>query len=80
MKYLLSYPVRKVINGRVYFRTTGTGGLHDSSSAAKREQIIYMRTHHSRLFWTGGERLSDGTIRKSFFILISPKSINITAP
>ena len=77
MKYLNHYPARKVINGRVYFRSMG--GLHDHSSKAKAEQERCRKTHFSRLFWTGGERLSDGSIRKSYFILISPKSINITA-
>jgi hypothetical protein len=77
MKYLSAYPVRKIINGRVYFRSIGL--LHDHSSKAKAEQGRYRKTHHTRLFWTGGQRQPDGSIKKSFFILISPKSINITA-
>lgn len=74
MKYLSCYPHTKRFDGKLFFRTTGTGGLHDHSSKAKREQEIYKRKYYTRLFWTGGQRLSDGTIRKSFFILISPKA------
>ena len=78
MKYLPLYPVRKVISGRVYFRSIGQ--LHDSSMKAKAEQEKHRKTHHTQLFWTGGQRQPDGSIKKAFFILISPKSINITAP
>lgn len=75
MKYLHVYPVRKVINGRVYFRSIGQ--LHDHSSQAKAEQKRYAKTHHTQIFRTGGQMQPSGIKTYKYFILISPKSINI---
>jgi len=77
MKYLNHYPHRKVIDGRVYFRSIGQ--LYDHSSKAKAEQQRYAKTHHTQIFKTGGQMQPNGIKTYKFFILVSPKSINITA-
>lgn len=62
------YPTEKTIDGKVFKRSKG--GMHSTKAEAEKEKQSLLSTHFVRMFWTGGERLSDGSIRKSYFLLV----------
>jgi len=66
---LSHYPTEKTIDGKVYKR----GGIFSTKAEAEKEKKSLSKTHYVRMFWTGGEKLSNGTIRKSYFLLVSKK-------
>lgn len=66
------YPAEKIINGKVYKRSRG--GMHFTKSEAEKEKKSLSATHFVRMFWTGGEKLSNGSIRKSYFLLVRKKN------
>jgi hypothetical protein len=68
---LSNYPTEKIIDGKTYKRSSG--GLYSNKSEAEKEKKTLSPTHFVRMFWTGGERLSNGSIRKSYFLLIRKK-------
>lgn len=68
---LSHYPTEKFIDGKMFVRSEGS--LHDTKEQAEREKLNLMRTHYVRMFWTGGEKLSNGSIRKSYFLLVCEK-------
>ncbi len=68
---LSHYPFEKVIDGKVFKRSSG--GMHSTKAEAEKEKKSLSETHFVRMFWTGGERLSNGSIRKSYFLLVRKK-------
>jgi len=68
---LSHYPTLLSIDGKTFTRSKGS--LHDTKSEVEREKLDLMGTHYVRTFWTGGEKLSDGSIRKSYFLLVCKK-------
>lgn len=68
---LSNYPTQKTIDGKVYKRSGG--GMHSTKSEAEKEKKSLSATYFVRMFWTGGERLSNGSIRKSYFLLVRKK-------
>lgn len=68
---LSHYPHEKTIDGKVFKRSGG--GLHSRKAEAEKEKKSLSATHFVRMFWTGGERLSNGSIRKSYFLLVRKK-------
>lgn len=70
MKKLNYYPTELNINKKTFVRT---GLLHSDQTQLEKEKETYKKTHYVRTFWTGGEKLSNNTIRKSYFLLICKK-------
>jgi hypothetical protein len=68
---LSHYPIEKMIDRKVFKRSEG--GLHSTKIEAEKEKKSLSATHYVRIFWTGGEKLSNGSIRKSYFLLVRPK-------
>lgn len=70
-KSISYYPFKLIIEGKEFSRTGGL--LHNSPEALKAEKKSLASDFYCRSFKTGGERLSDGTIRWSYFLLVRPK-------
>lgn len=68
---LANYPTEKVINGKTFVRSGG--GMHSTKRDADNEKKLLSKTHFVRVFWTGGEILTDGSTRKSYFLLVRKK-------
>lgn len=68
---LTNYPTEKTINGKVFKRSDG--GMHSTKAEAEKEKKSLSATHFVKMFWTGGEKLSNGSTRKSYFLLVRKK-------
>lgn len=68
---LSHYSTEKTINGRRFKRSNG--GMHSTKAEAEKEKEYLSATHFVRMFWTGGEKLSNGSIRTSYFLLVLEK-------
>lgn len=62
-------PETKTIKGREYYR----GDTYDNERDAELDKAALKEDYFVRTFWTGGETLSNGTIRKTYFLMVSPK-------
>ena len=71
MKLSYYYPTEKIIDGKVFKRSGG--GMHSTKSEAEKEKKSLSATHFVRMFWTGGEILSNGSTRRSYFLLVRNK-------
>lgn len=71
MTYKNYYPNEIWASGKKFTRSNG--GLHDTPEAAAAEKNRLKETHYVRSFWTGGETLSNGITRKSYFLMVRPK-------
>lgn len=72
-RYINHYPHQLTINGETFKRVENGTSLHDSLSSFEYQKNQIKRTHYIRSFWTGGEKLSNGTIRKSYFLMVRKK-------
>jgi hypothetical protein len=68
--FLNHYPEQRVLNGVVYTRSIL--GL-TTEAKCKEYQKEVSKIYNCKIYWTGGEKLSDGTTRQSFFLLVSKK-------